>query len=62
MDLPDRKKELRKILLEKLIKQILDGKFNDDISTKEIREYKSPLERDNYNYGYMLNSENDSIA
>ena len=53
---------MRKILLEKLIKQILDGKFNNKEVPPEYREYKSPLERDDYNYGYMLNSENDSIA
>jgi len=62
VELIDRKKEMRKILLEKLIKQILDGKFNNKEVPPEYREYKSPLERDDYNYGYMLNSENDSIA
>jgi len=59
MEMAERKRELRKIFLKKLIKQITEGKFNstkplpNDIYTAKSREYQSPLERDNYNYGYV---------
>lgn len=55
-----RKRKIRKRLLERLIKCILSGKFN---SEKESvfnlnnplgprRQYYSPIERNTHNYGY----------
>jgi hypothetical protein len=58
----ERKRELRKILLNKLVEQILAGKFNSQdviLNNRRNKEYLSPLERDSYNYGYMTNDQNN---
>lgn len=56
-----RKRFLRKLLLKKLIKDVLERKFDN---TPELlnnlynnnssrKQYLSPLDRSSYNYGYM---------
>lgn len=56
-----RKRFLRKLLLNKLIKDVLEKKFDN---TPELlnnlynnnssrKQYLSPLDRSSYNYGYM---------
>ena len=62
-----RKRVLRKLLLERLIKMIESGQFNNiEEATESLfplnsnrterfvprGEYKSPRDRDTYNYGY----------
>ena len=66
MEMSDRKRKIRKLLLDKLIKLIQDGKFdstqtspNDIYSNKNERrqskEYVNPFDRDNYNQPGVMN-------
>lgn len=66
MEQDQRKRQLRKLLLKRLINSILQGKaeelpipegslYNPLGSAR--REYYSPADRSGYNYGYMESSE-----
>lgn len=57
-----RRKAMRRALLEKLIKQIENGEYSNLRSkiqnlAPSRQEYKSPLDRSSYNYGYMESKE-----
>lgn len=60
MDLEQQKAKARKKLIQKIIDQILAGKYDNakelpnDLYSIKSREYFSPLERDTYNYGYTV--------
>lgn len=56
------KRQLRRQLLAKILKQILSGQFNSyfppldelmQMHTSVRQEYQAPVQRDTNNYGYM---------